>query len=234
MTDAGFAARLVESRELTPEVRHFVFDVPGTETLNYVPGQFVSFSHLIDGREITRAYSISSAPDGNRFTLCLNRVEDGLFSPYLFAMKPGDAVTMQGPLGMFVWRNPGKDAILVATGTGIAPFRAMLEEELRSARTNSLRLIFGVRYESHLLYRDELEAWARLHPRFVFQPTLTRPDAIWTGSTGRVQQHVLDAVGDRRDIDVYICGMKEMVDDVRQRLRNIGVERRSIIYEKYD
>jgi len=83
-------ARLIETYELAPQVRHFVFGVPEVETLHFKAGQFVSFNEVLGGKKITRPYSIASRPDGNRFELCLNLVEDGIFSPFLFQMKPGD------------------------------------------------------------------------------------------------------------------------------------------------
>src|SRR5689334_16275093 len=125
-------ARLIESHEIAKEVKHFIFEVPEVQDLPYLPGQFVSFSHQIGEKKITRAYSTASPPRGNRFELCLNRVEAGLFSPYLFDMQPGDVVEMKGPLGYFTWRQPVSDSIIVATGTGIAPFRAMLHSYLES------------------------------------------------------------------------------------------------------
>src|SRR5215472_13211855 len=98
-------ARLIESLELAPEVRHFVFEAEGVDRLDFVAGQFVSLSASIGGRTITRAYSLASAPGaGNRFELCLNRVPGGVFSGPLFDMKPGEAVDMKTPLGMFVLR----------------------------------------------------------------------------------------------------------------------------------
>src|SRR5262249_27481468 len=71
-------ARLIDVEEIAPDVRHFVFEAPGVARLDFLPGQFVSLSGPVEGRTITRAYSIASAPrDGNRFELCLNRVSDG-------------------------------------------------------------------------------------------------------------------------------------------------------------
>jgi CDP-4-dehydro-6-deoxyglucose reductase len=215
-------------RHLAPEVRHFNFEADGIAELPFVPGQFVSLSHPINGRIITRAYSIASAPDGNRFSLCLNRVQDGFLSPHLFAMKEGDAVAMQGPLGTFTIRSPARDVIMVATGTGIAPFRAMLEHRGRAGVTGNCILVFGVRYEENILYRQELEQWSD------FRPTLSRPGPAWTGRRGHVQEHVLEALGNRRDVDIYICGLKLMVDDMRARLKALGLDRRQIICEKYD
>ena len=215
-------------------MRQFVFEALNTDRLVFTPGQFVSLVHAFEGTEVTRAYSIASAPDGNRFELCLNRVKEGVFSPWLFAMNPGDTVDMKGPLGYFVLRNPGRDALFVATGTGIAPFRSILQANVATPPPIHITLLFGARYPESLLYRGEFETLAHLWPGFRFWPTVTRPDASWQGRVGRVQQHLLEAIGDRRDIDVYICGLREMVDDVRTVLKCVGFDRKQIIVEKYD
>jgi ferredoxin-NADP reductase len=226
-------ARLIESVELGPDLRHFVFEAD-TDRLDFLPGQFVSFSDSIGGKEITRAYSLASPPNGtNRFELCLNRVPEGIFSRRLFAMQPGETVAMRQPLGMFVLRQPARDSLFVATGTGIAPFRSMLKAHLNDSSLQ-FTLLFGVRYESHLMYRDEFEEMARHHPRFRFWPLLSRATPEWTGRTGHVQAHLEEALGGRRDVDVYLCGLKLMVDDVRGMLKTLGFERKQILYEKYD
>ena len=227
-------AVLVSLLDLAPEVRHFVFEVPEIERLHFKPGQFISFQETLGGKKITRPYSIASLPDGNRFELCLNLVHGGIFSPYLFQMRPGDAVEMSAPLGFFVVRNPDKDAVFIATGTGIAPFRSMAPDYLSHPQAKELTLIFGVRYEHSLYYRDEFEALARRHANFRFWPTLSRPEPSWSARTGHVQIHLLEAIGDRRDLDVYICGLKAMVDDVRGILKALGFDRKQIIFEKYD
>jgi CDP-4-dehydro-6-deoxyglucose reductase len=227
-------ARLIESIEIAPGVRHFVFEAPEAGKVEFIPGQFVSLTGMVNGKRITRAYSIASAPSGtNRFDLCLNLVPGGVFSPYLFQMKPGDSVEMQQPLGQFVLRNPPRDSILVATGTGIAPFRSMLQTYL-SATSPSFTLLFGVRYEHNLMYRGEFEDMARRFPHFRFWPTLTRPGPDWTGRTGRVQAHLREAIGERRDLDVFLCGLKLMVNEVRNLVKEMGFDRKQIFYEKYD
>lgn len=227
-------ARLIESKLIGTEVRHFLFDVPDVEHLPFPAGQFVSIARVIRDKKITRAYSICCPSGGNRFELCLNRVQDGHLSPFLFDLEPGDLVEMKGPLGMFVWRNPVSDSILVATGTGVAPFRGMAMEYLRSGGSRDITLIFGVRHEESLLYREDFEQLARDYPNFHFSPTLTQPGPEWTGLTGRVQPHALAALAERRDVDVYICGLKAMVDDMRSQLRELGLDRKRIVSEKYD
>lgn len=227
-------AVLIESHDIAPLVRHFVFETPEVEQLHFKPGQFVSFNEVLEGKKIIRPYSIASMPDGNRFELCLNLVQEGIFSPFLFGMKPGDTVEMGAPLGFFVIRNPDREAVFIATGTGIAPFRAMAPDYLRHPQAKQLTLLFGVRHESSIYYRNDFEALALKYPNFRFWPTLSRADAAWTGRSGHVQTHLLEAIGDRRDLDVYICGMKAMVDDVRGILKAMGFDRKQIIFEKYD
>jgi ferredoxin-NADP reductase len=240
-------AKLIECVEIAPGLGHFVFEAQNGEAPNgkgfdFVPGQFVSLTAQIvtnetGTKQITRAYSLASAPHGvspeNRFELCLNVAPGGLFSNHLFQMKPGDTVEMRPPLGMFVLRQPPRDSLFIATGTGIAPFRSMLKAHL-SESSPQFTLLFGVRHESHLIYRAEFEDLSRRYPNFRFWPMLSRPDTSWTGRTGHVQAHLEEALSGRHDVDVYLCGLKLMVDDVRSRLRAAGFDRKQIFYEKYD
>jgi CDP-4-dehydro-6-deoxyglucose reductase len=231
-------AKLIEWTELAPGVRNFVFEAVfeamDAAKFEFIPGQFVSFSDTVNGKVITRAYSIASAPsDGNRFELCLNIVDDGAFTPHLFSLAPGAVIQMPPPLGTFTLPTPRRDALLIATGTGVAPFRSMLKTYL-AAGSPAYTLLFGVRYESHLLYRTEFEEMARSHAHFSFWPTLTQPGPEWTGRSGRVQAHLEEALGGRRDVDVMLCGLKPMVDDMRRILKETGFDRKQIRYEKYD
>ena len=227
-------ARLLEFRDIAPEVRHFVFEVDEVERFDFRPGQFVSLSDEVGGRKVTRAYSLASPPNGNRFELCLNRVKLGAFSPHLFSLRPGGTVPMKGPYGSFTLREPIRDAVFVATGTGVAPFRSMLFDGRLWEAGKDYALILGVRHPDAILYREEFEALEREHRNFRFLPVVSRPDAEWRGRTGYVQDHVLEAVGGRRDIDVYVCGLKEMVNEVRRLLLEHGFDKKQIIYEKYD
>ena len=227
-------AELVSSRQMAPEIRQFEFAVPEMAELKFLPGQFVSLSETLHDKKVTRAYSIATLPEGNRFSICLNRVDGGLFSPHLFALQPGETVDMKGPLGVFVWKQPKADSVMVATGTGVVPYRPMLLEALHGGATEQFTLIYGTRHEENLLYVDEFRALEAQYPNFRFIPTVTRPTEHWQGATGRVQPHVLAAIGDRRDIHLYACGLKEMVDSVREMGKELGFDRKQIVFEKYD
>ena len=227
-------ARLIESTEIAPDVRHFVFEACEMDRLDFTPGQFVSLTGVVRDKKITRPYSIASQPDGsNRFALCLNRLPEGIFSPHLFDLQPGQTLEMRKPMGTFVVRHPPVDCLCIATGTGIAPFRSILHAHLKEG-SQAFTLLFGVRYEQSLMYRREWEEMQRRFPHFRFMPVISRPDPSWTGRTGHVQAHLAEALGGRTDVDVFLCGMKAMVDDVRSILKEKGFEKKQILFEKYD
>ncbi len=225
-------ARLLETRELAPEIRHFRFAVEDAGSFLFTPGQFVSITAELAGKSITRAYSLAAPPSGSHLELCLNRVREGRFSPYLFDLEPGARVEFKGPYGAFVLKPEPAESILVATGTGIVPFRAILLAKPEFPLP--ITLIYGARHESNLLYRAEFEALASRHLNFRFLPTVTQPGATWVGRTGRVQPQLLEKLGARRDVDIYLCGLRAMVDDVRALLKECGYDRKRIVYERFD
>lgn len=227
-------ARLVDVEEIGPGIRNFRFELPSVESFEFVPGQWVSLTETVAGKKVTRAYSISSLPRGNQFEICLNKVEDGNFTPHLFSLQPGDSVPMKGPVGSFTLRAKDREAIFVATGTGVVPYRPMLQQAGYLDQGSKATLIFGARYSEGLMFRREFEALAAQHSNFRFLPTVTRPGAEWTGLAGRVQPLLWETIGERTDVDVYICGLKEMVESVRDELKAKGFDKKQIIVEKYD
>ncbi len=239
MTQAAlFTARLVQARQLSEATRHLEFVVEETPRFDFTAGQFVSMKAAHDGREITRAYSIASPPRGdNRFDLCLNRVQEGFFSNYLCDLPEGETVRFHGPHGYFVLKNPVRDSLFVATGTGIAPIRGMLHwlfaDETRH-RGRDFWLAFGVRYAADLYYHGEFLRLAGEHPSFHYLPTLSRENPGWTGARGYVQEHVQRLAAGRTDMDAYICGLKDMVTANRDLLKRLGWDRKAILYERFD
>ena len=231
-------ARLARSTNLSDYTKHLEFEVEGAGHFGFVPGQWLSLTHTKpDGEEITRAYSIASPPDGNRFAFCLNRVQDGFMSNYLCDLEPGAKISGQGPFGNFILRPPLRDTVFIATGTGIAPFRSMLHwllaDESRH-QNKKIWLLFGSRTEKDIYYHAEFLRLAAEHKNFDYLPTLSRGNADWQGVRGYVQEHVSSIVSGRADMHAYICGLDKMVSANRQLLKSMEWDRKSILYEKYD
>ena len=234
-----YDARLVRSAWLSEFTKHLELQVDGVSHFGYVPGQWLSVkANTPESEEITRAYSIASPPTQNgHFAFCLNRVDGGFMSNHLCGLEEGAKITFQGPFGDFILRPPLRDTVFIATGTGIAPFRSMLHWLLADPERHQERefwLLFGVRHESEIYYRDEFERLAKDHHNFRFLPTLSRPGSEWRGLRGYVQDHLVEIVKTRTDMHAYICGLDKMVKANRDLLKRLGWDRTSIRYEKYD
>jgi ferredoxin-NADP reductase len=201
-------ARL-ERKECISEVAqcyHFTFVIDELESFNFASGQFVSAVALdANGKQQTRAYSLASAASGNRFELCVNRVEEGFFSNHLADLPDlpiGATIQIHGPHGHFTLHEPITDSILVATGTGIAPMRGYLQwlfpaDGPDRSNGKQIWLVYGTRYASDIYYKEEFERLAARVPNFRYLPTLSRGDESWTGLRGYVQEHVARIVEER-------------------------------------
>jgi ferredoxin-NADP reductase len=255
---------------------HFEFVVEGTDNFAFEAGQFVSMVATDPhGKQQTRAYSIASAPSGNVFDVCANRVEGGFFSNLLADLPEGDGVQFHGPHGLFTLRKPLVDAIFIATGTGIAPMRGFVQwlfpENAPPLLPKHTRvwLVYGTRHETEIYYRNYFEKTASEHPNFHYLSTLSRPHDGWPGLSGYVQHHVPKVLEHRAQLEkkepapivpvigegarvvsnqpdsripstdsfpihAYICGLNDMVSAIRDQLKEIGWERKQIIFERYD
>jgi ferredoxin-NADP reductase len=246
-----YTARLTQKHLLSERTQcsHLTLEVPALERFNFLPGQFVSVVEgrtLPDGRvkQETRAYSLASAPQDNRFDLCLNRVEDGYFSNRLSDLAIGETVQFYGPNGDFTLREPPTDAVLIATGTGIAPMRGFVEwlfPDDTSGNTGDrsqgrkLWLVYGTRHATELYYQHYFERIAAAHPNFRYLPTLSRPQDDWEGLRGYVQSHAEKIVRENPTVrTAYICGLNEMVSATRTTLKALGWDRKQIVFERYD
>ncbi|HXB20346.1 MAG TPA: FAD-binding oxidoreductase [Candidatus Solibacter sp.] len=236
-------AQLVHAVQLSEQTRHLEFAVQAVDRFDFVPGQFLSLVAPKEGREITRAYSIASAPyNSTGFDLCLNRVDDGFFSNLLCDIKEGETIHFHGPHGMFVLRNPLRDSIFICTGTGVAPIRGFIQwlfAEPQRSLGHDFWLVYGTRYEEDIFYRDFFQQVAAQYPNFHYVATLSRAPESWRGSQGYVQEHVRAIVEGlppegRSRLDAYICGLNNMVKANRQLLAELGFEKKSVIYERYD
>ncbi len=192
--------------------------MPGSESFSYLPGQYVDIL-LSGGRR--RAFSLATAPvSGGLLELHIRHIPGGEFTTQVFeTMKERDLLRIHGPHGSFFLREDSdKPVVMVATGTGIAPLKAMIEGALARGIRRPLHLYWGGRHRRDL-YLDALATqWAAGHPDFHYVPVLSRPDESdqWAGRIGRVQAAVLADFPDLSGCQVYACGSPAMVADARR------------------
>lgn len=235
----SFVTRLVDKRDLSPWVRHFVFERTDGHAASFAPGQWYNLFLEVDGVELRRSYSIASAPDGTpRFELAITRVPGGPVSEHLHSLALGAELRAVGPHGFFLRAaDDPTPSLFVGTGAGIAPLRSMIEAALEAGSTAPMSLLFGFRNEDDILYREEIEDWAKRHDNVSVRITLSRPPPSWTGLTGYVQAHLVEAwsgLGAPHG-NVYICGLDKMVHDVKAHCRGeLSIGRKQVHQERFD
>ena len=227
------------SELLSPSVKSLTLACADGDPLAFIPGQWINLQLDCGGVLDKRPYSIASAPHARhpeQFEIAVTRVEEGHVSLSLHALEGGDSLELDGPYGFFTREDHlNEDALLVGTGTGVGPLRAMIQSELARGAGPRLTLLFGCRTQADLLYREEFEGLAGEHARFRFEPTLSRPDPEWRGRTGYVQSQLAELVEAGGRPHVYVCGLSDMVNDVRAHLkRALGYDRTHIHTERYD
>lgn len=214
--------RIDTLQRLAPDVLEVTLRLPPTARFDFRPGQYID---VLGPAGLRRSYSLATAPaaDG-RLTLHIREVPGGQFSAYWFRQaKPGDLLRLHGPLGTFVLSGlKGRDLILLATGTGIAPIRAMLQDlgsgSVATESPASIRLYWGGRQPVDL-YCD-VDALA---PGQMTFPILSRAPADWTGRRGHVQQAVLEDLHHLENAVVYACGNDRMIESAREALMSAGL-----------
>jgi ferredoxin-NADP reductase len=203
-----YTARLEQKECISESTQcyHFRFVLEDLESFPFTSGQFVSaVAEDSNGKQQTRAYSIASAASGNRFELCVNRVEGGFFSNHLADLPDlpiGGTIRIHGPHGHFILNEPITDSILVATGTGVAPMRGYTqwlfpEDGQDRSEGKDIWLVYGTRHETDLYYHEEFEALALRKLNFHYLATLSRAQESWGGLRGYVQDHVAKIVEER-------------------------------------
>ena len=228
---------LRRARMLSPNVRELTFEAG--EGFAFKPGQWVSLKFSPAGSDdpLARSYSIASAPraDGT-IDVAVTRVDGGPASTLLHRMAVGETLEAADPMGFFTLPpRLDRPLLLVGTGTGVAPLRAMLESLDGAPDAPPVTLLFGVRHREDLLYGDEFAALAARDPRFRFEPTLSRPDPGWPGRSGYVQHHLPAMLSDAPEAEVYVCGLNAMVSDARKVLRDtLGLPRDRVHSERFD
>lgn len=240
-----FTLRLVDSYMLAPSVRHLVFERADGQSLAFVPGQFLQVHFQYDdGTPTKRSYSIATVGDGRspvqRIEIAVSYVEGGAATKLLGGLEQGQTIEASGPYGRFCLQANDSHPryLLLATGTGVTPYRAMLPllRELLAQGGREVALLYGARNETELLYGEEFEAFARENPGFSFHPCLSRePRAVPRphDRSGHVQGVLAElSPGADRDI-AYLCGNPNMVDGAFNALKEYGLPVPQIRREKY-
>jgi CDP-4-dehydro-6-deoxyglucose reductase, E3 len=219
---AGIRPRMIPCRiekldKPAPDVAVMALRLPMNENFRFLAGQYVDIL-LKDGKR--RSYSIANAPKPEGVTaleLHVRHTPGGLFTDHVFGKaKVRDLLRFEGPLGTFYLREDSdKPIVMVASGTGFAPIKAMCEAAFERNLARRITLYWGCRSRRELYMLEVPQSWQR--ENFEFIPVLSdaTPECQWTGRTGFVHRAVMQDYPDMAGLQVYACGAPVMVDAAR-------------------
>jgi CDP-4-dehydro-6-deoxyglucose reductase len=228
---------VIRIEQVTHNTKRYWVELPETPHFNFIPGQFVTLDLPISEQRNKRwrSYSIASMPDGtNIIELLIVHMEKGVGSSYIFEeLKVGSKLTLRGPQGVFVLpKNLDKDLFLICTGTGIAPFRSMVQYiHHHRIPFHKIYLLFGTRTQSDLLYEEEMTMLEQQMPGFKYIPTLSRE--LWEGHRGYVHPIYEELCKNLQPATFMLCGWRKMIDEGRERIIAIGYDKRDVDVELY-
>lgn len=221
--------RIDQLQLLTDDVMEVTLRTPPASQLEYVPGQYVD---MIGKDGLRRSYSIANAPrEDGKLTLQIRKVPDGEMSHYWFSeAKTNDLLRLEGPLGTFSLRKTNaRQLILLATGTGIAPVKALLEQLSAAAQHgfSHIHLYWGGRVEQDIYWQPPFPALP-----LQFTPVLSRSPE-WSGRKGYVQHALLEDRLNLSDAVAYACGSEAMINSAHDELVAAGLSDKSFYSDAF-
>ncbi len=229
--------RVLERREETPSATSFLLERP--TGFAFEPGQFLTFTLSIEGREYRRSYSLSSSPEDPTAPLVVTvkRVQGGVVSRWLHEqVRVGDRLRTRGPSGNFVYTHSLglRRLVLLGGGSGMTPLMSILRVALAREGGPEVTLVFANRSREEILFAEELAALQRKHPeRFTVVHVLEQP-GDFPCEHGRVTRALLARHGKPGEHSrVYLCGPQPMMDAARADLLSLGWSSEELQEERF-
>src|SRR5712691_880975 len=211
-------ARVHKLERVADDAMIVYLKLPANERLMFLPGQYIDIL-LKDGSR--RSFSMANAPHDDEFVqLHVRHVPGGSFTDHVFkTMKERDILRFEGPFGTFFLREEStKPIVFIASGTGFAPIKAIIEAALKKGVARPMTLYWGARRPKDLYLSPLPERWKREHPGFKYVPVISEavPEDDWQGRTGFVHRAVMQDLPDLSERQIYACGVPIMVDSARR------------------
>jgi len=230
-----FDAQITAIVPATPSIHTLRLAIPDAG-FRFLPGQWVDLSVEVDGMTHTSGYSITTSPiHQGEIELAIKASARHPVARWVHERaRVGDRVRVSQGQGPFVYLPEMSDnVVLIGGGVGVTPLLSIFRH-VRDARLPArVHLVYSVSDSREILFRDELDAAVRAHDNLHVSITVTQPDPLWHGLTGRIDPVKLHAIEVPDDTLYYLCGPKGMVEDMSALLHDLGVPMNRIIFEKW-
>ncbi len=228
-------SRVTNMTRLADDVMQIRLQLPKDKTFDFLPGQYLDV--LLSGGK-RRSFSIANPPaEDNQLELHIRYIAGGDFTEHVFnKMKVKDILRIQGPLGTFFMRqDSNRPVLMLAGGTGLAPAKAILEQQWQNRTRSSIHLFWGVRDKPDLYADSMLQSWHNKQENFQYTPVLSEATTTeWHGATGWVHEALLRHYPDLRDYDIYASGPPPMIAAARGAFATRGLDREHFFYDSFE
>ncbi|MDP8225053.1 MAG: FAD-binding oxidoreductase [Candidatus Lernaella stagnicola] len=225
--------------ELTYDIKEVLIELVDPPEIDYQTGEYMQLQTPEYGdvdESVYRAYSMSSvAADKRHVEFIIRRVPDGICTTWVHDhLKEGDEVTVNGPHGDFFLRETDAPIIMIAGGSGMAPFKGMLREMAAAKNPRPVRFFFGANTERDVYHTELMQQLESEIPDFKFIPALFKPEGDWKGETGLITEAVDRLVeADLAMWEGYLCGSPGMIDACVEVLKKHGLPEDNIYFDKF-
>lgn len=223
--------QVLKKEQVTEKVFFVTFRPVTPSSIEFRAGQNMM---LMISPGVNRTMSIASPPSATDILMVHDISPMGPGSKWTLGLKVGDSATIVAPTGgILSFLDTPKRKVMVATGTGIAPFHAMILDAIEKKSSVPMMLYWGQRYEQDVYWKEEFDAIAGSASTFSWKQILSRPTPAWQGLTGHVTEHVLLMEKDLTGSEFYICGNKAMTEEVKAKLLEKNVPKEQIKTELF-
>jgi len=229
-----FSSKVIGIGNLTSDVKWIRLSVPSN--FDFKAGQYLSLSVINkNGQRIRKPFSIVNSPKirNENIEFCAKIIPGGLASEFIKKLKTGDNVELFGPIGKFVVNSPDKDLIFIASGVGIAPFMSIILDLLSKEHKKKIILIKSARTEEDNLYDKELAELSKKHHNFEVHNVFSHPKNEEL-DRGYLQDFLEEYIPEDFKGDFFLCGLEEMIIDVKAKLSAMDFKEEQIFTEKFD
>lgn len=232
-----YQMKVTELIDHTPSVRELVLQAVEPGNFLFKAGQFVTLHVPQEPKPALRAYSIASDDRiHNGFRLLFKHVPQGVASTYIWSLKGDETLKFTGPFGRVFFREPpSPQVVFLNTGTGLSQHYSYMMSKKELFPNLKYRMLFGVRNESEMYYRPELDVLQKELPDFKYEFVLSRPSETWTGKKGYIQNFISEFDYMNTDTTFYLCGNGGMIKEVKAKLiEEQGFDKSKIFAEAFD
>ncbi|WP_338521386.1 FAD-binding oxidoreductase [Candidatus Legionella polyplacis] len=243
MNSKTFNIILKKTSMLSKNVKSLIFKIKDEKsTFSYKPGQFITIFFNYKNQIIKRSYSIANIPNEKKYIeIAVSYIKNGLATEILFNLKYNECLNIKGPFGKLILKTNNetfKRYIFLATNTGIAPYRSMIDElktKLKHNKNLKIIILQGVKTRKDILFKNEFIDFSKKYPQTLFKACLSQEKNTLHNYEflGYVQNALTNFNLNTKDDIIYLCGNPNMIDQSTTLLKKIGFESQQIIREKY-